>query len=534
MIPLELSDIAAVTGGRLAGGAEPGAVVDGFVEFDSRKIAPGGLFVALPGKNVDGHDFARAAIDHGAVAVLAARDVGVPAIVVERVQRAAGDNSDLAVGDPDGSATGVVRGMSKLATHVAHRLVAEHGLTIVGVTGSAGKTSTKDLIAAVLSAAGETVAPPGSFNNEIGHPYTVLRCAPTTRYLVAEMSARGIGHIAHLATIAPPKIGVVLNIGSAHLGEFGSKDNIAVAKGELVEALPAADDGGVAILNADDPYVSPMHKRTKARVVYFSAEGAQGGARAPEYYATDVELDDLTRASFTLHSPGYEPQRVRLAVFGAHQVSNALAAAAVGIESGLDAATVARCLSAAHGVSGNRMDVKTRADGVTVINDAYNANPDSMRAGIAALGFTASARPGARSIAVLGEMGELGEDSLAAHEELGHELARYRVSHLVAVGRSKAVDALAREAQRHGIKVVSVPGVDDAAAEVEDILSHPPAGEEGWHERAERDVVLVKASNSQGLWAVAARLLEGHPLRGAAAQADRADNTGRFGTEGSS
>lgn len=515
MIPLKLAEIAKITGGRLNDAADPEAVVDGFVEFDSRKIAPGGLFVALPGKRVDGHDFAAAAVEKGAAGVLAARDVDAPAVVVPKAQPREGDNSDLAANDPDGSAAGVVAAMSKLASHVAHHLTSHGGLSIVGITGSAGKTSTKDLVASVLSAGGETVAPPGSFNNEIGHPYTVLRCTPTTRFLVAEMSARGIGHIAHLATIAPPSFGVVLNVGTAHIGEFGSKENIARAKGELVEALPTAADGGVAILNADDPLVSAMAQRTRARIVRFSASGQR-----VDYYATDISLDDVTRASFTLHSPGNAPQRVELSVFGAHQVSNALAAAAVGIESGIDAATVARSLSEARGVSGNRMDVQTRSDGVTVINDAYNANPDSMRAGIAALGFTASGRPGARSIAVLGEMAELGGDSVAAHSELGHDLARYRVTHLVAVGENEAMEALARSAREQGIKVDVAPDVEAAATLVADILATPPAGEEGWYEREDKDVVLVKASNALGLWAVADQLLSGHSMKGVHSDGD--------------
>ncbi|TVS25157.1 UDP-N-acetylmuramoyl-tripeptide--D-alanyl-D-alanine ligase [Corynebacterium sanguinis] len=509
MIPLELATIAKITGGTLSDNANPHALVYGFVEFDSRKITSGGLFVALPGKHVDGHNFARNAIEQGAAGVLAAKDVGVDAVIVPKAAKLDGDNSELAANDPDGSAAGVVAGMSKLASYVATTLTNEHGLSIVGITGSAGKTSTKDLVASVLSAAGQTVAPPGSFNNELGHPYTVLRCTESTKFLVAEMSARGIGHIAHLATIAPPKFGVVLNIGSAHLGEFGSKENIAVAKGELVEALPDAAEGGVAILNADDPLVAGMAPRTSARVVTFSAEHSRA-----DYYATDISLDDVTRASFTLHSPGNDPQRVELNVFGAHQVSNALAAAAVGIESGIDAATVARCLSDAHGVSGNRMDVQTRSDGVTVINDAYNANPDSMRAGIAALGFTAAARPGVRSIAVLGEMGELGGDSVSAHRELGNELARYRVTHLVAVGDNPAMDALKDRARDRGIHVDSARDVDEATSLVKAILSVPPAGEEGWYERDTRDVVLVKASNALGLWAVANALLQGHSMRG--------------------
>ena len=506
MIPMTLEDIARVTGGTLSESADPQAKVTSYVEFDSRKITDGGLFVALPGSNVDGHDFAESAIARGAVGALVAREVGVPAVILPPVEAIEGDNSDLAAGDPDGSARAVVAGMAKLAAHVAGTLVDKHGLRIAGVTGSAGKTSTKDLIANVLGRGGETVAPPGSFNNEIGLPYTVLRCTENTDFLVAEMSARNIGHIAQLASIAPPHIGVVLNVGSAHLGEFGSRENIARAKGELVEALPA---NGVAILNADDDLVSGMAPRTKGRVVRFSAEGK--GAKNADYYATGIQLDDVARATFTMHSPAGAPQRVSLKVFGAHQVSNALAAAAVGIEAGLDAATVADALSNAHSVSVNRMDVNTRADGLTVINDAYNANPDSMRAGIAALGFTAAARPGVRSIAVLGEMGELGSDSVEAHRALGDELARYRVTHLVVVGDSEETQVLAERATERGIETHSAGGVDEAAGIVSEIVRTAPPGEENWRSRADRDVVLVKASNAVGLWRVAEILLADGP-----------------------
>ena len=505
MIPLTLAQIADITGGRLSDEADPGTQVTGYVEFDSRKIGPGGLFIALPGANVDGHDFVDKAIESGAAAALTTREVGRPAVIVAKQKPREGDNSDLAANDPDGSAAGVVAGMTKLAAHVARELAGNHGLQIVGVTGSAGKTSTKDLIAAVLSRAGETVAPPGSFNNEIGHPYTVLRCTEETDYLVAEMSARGIGHIAHLATIAPPSIGVVLNVGSAHLGEFGSRENIATAKGELVEALPA---DGVAVLNADDDLVSAMRSRTQARVVTFSAAG-----NAADYYATDVELDAVARASFTMHAPASEPQRVELNVFGAHQVGNALAAAAVGMELGMDAETVADALSSAHSVSVNRMDVNTRVDGVTVINDAYNANPESMRAAIAALGYTAAARPGVRSVAVLGEMGELGADAQAAHAALADELARYRVTHLITVGGGANMEALADRARSRGIDATGAANAAEAAEAVRALIASSPAGEENWHAREDRDVVLVKASNAARLWVVAESLLEGHTLR---------------------
>lgn len=506
MIELTLKEIAEITGGYLDEVDDPQAQVTSFVEFDSRKITPGGLFLALPGARVDGHDYARAAVDQGALAVLAARPVGVPAIVVEPTGRVEGDgaNADIYAHDSDGSAAAVVRALSALAQAVTRRLADNGNLTIVGVTGSAGKTSTKDLMAAIFHCAGETVAPPGSFNNEVGHPYTALRCDWQTKYLVAEMSARGLGHIRHLADIARPTIGAVLNVGSAHLGEFGSRENIAQAKGELVEALPAAAEGGVAVLNADDSFVAAMASRTQAKVVYYSA--ANPPAPEADYTATDVELDDVARAAFTLHSPNAAPQRIKLQVFGVHQVSNALAAAASAIESGIPAEKVAAALSGHRNASANRMDVYSRPDGVTIINDSYNANPDSMRAAIAALGYTTAARPDARAIAVLGEMGELGAEAEQAHQQLGAELAKYNVDRLIVVGDTPACRALSAAAADRGITTTVGADHAQAAQLVEETLRTPPAGVEQWSQRAAKDVVLIKASNAQLLWRVAATL----------------------------
>ncbi|KQB85218.1 UDP-N-acetylmuramoyl-tripeptide--D-alanyl-D-alanine ligase [Corynebacterium oculi] len=488
MIPLSLAQIADIVGGELHDVPDPEALVTGFVEFDSRKVTPGGLFIALPGARVDGHDFAATAVSAGAVAVLAARPVDAPAIVVKPRGKAS-SNAELFSHDEDGSAAAVVEALSALARAVVGELSREHGLRVIGVTGSAGKTSTKDLIASVLRQIGPTVAPPGSFNNEIGHPYTALRCEPDTRFLVAEMSARGLGHIAHLARIAPPLMGVELNVGSAHLGEFGSRENIAQAKAELVEALPGE---GVAILNADDDYVASMARRTQARVLTFSAEGKPDA----DLRATQIDLDDVARASFTLTHRG-DNVRVNLQVFGAHQVSNALAAAAVGLENGLSLEQISAGLSSHVTASAHRMDVHTRADGVTIINDAYNANPDSMRAGIAALAYTASARTQARSVAVLGEMSELGAEAVAAHRELGREVARYHIADLVMVGTSQACRATAEAAAEGGVRTRMVDTIDAAVAELEGRLG--PG-----------DAVLVKASNSQGLWRVAERLMSAH------------------------
>src|ERR1700754_4249408 len=251
MIEMRLADVAAVTGGRLHRASGEERVIA--VEFDTRVIGQGGLFVALPGERVDGHDFAAAAVGAGAVAVLAGREVDAPAVVVPPAERDTG--TYLGETDPDGVGAAVLAALARLAGHAVRALPAT---TVVGVTGSSGKTSTKDLLAAVLAPLGPTVAPPGSFNNELALPWTALRADAATRHLVLEYSARGPGHIARLAAAVPPRIGLVLNVGSAHLGEFGSRAAVAAAKGELVEALPAEEDGGVAVLNADDPAVAAM------------------------------------------------------------------------------------------------------------------------------------------------------------------------------------------------------------------------------------------------------------------------------------
>jgi UDP-N-acetylmuramoyl-tripeptide--D-alanyl-D-alanine ligase len=452
VIPLTLAEVAGAVGGVLHDVPDPQARVTGDVELDSRRIGPGGLFVALAGERVDGHEHAAGAVAAGAVGVLAARPVGVPAVVVPDVPAA----------------------LAALARAVLARLP---GVTVVGLTGSSGKTTTKDLLAQLLAELGPTVAPPGSFNNELGHPYTVLRSTVDTRYLVLEKSARGIGHIAWLTGIARPRIGVVLNVGSAHLGEFGSRENIARAKGELVEALPA---DGVAVLNADDPLVLAMADRTAARVV------TVGLAGTADVRATGVTLDERGTPSYELRTAaGSVP--VTLAVHGAHQVGNSLAAAAVALELGMPLPAVAAALGRARALSRWRMEVTERADGVLVVNDAYNANPESTAAALRALITMARGR---RSWAVLGEMAELGESAAAEHARIGALTAELGVDRVVVVGpAAQPLHSAAREGSVH------VADVDAAIALLRSEL------------RPE-DVVLVKASRSAGLERVALALAE--------------------------
>ncbi|GAA3445785.1 UDP-N-acetylmuramoyl-tripeptide--D-alanyl-D-alanine ligase [Planomonospora venezuelensis] len=475
MIPLPLARIAEITSGALTGMADPRAVVRGPVVIDSRAAVPGSLFVAFKGDRADGHDFAAQAVEAGAVAVLAERPVEAPAVIV-------GDT---------------MAALAALATAVCAELT---GSTVIGVTGSAGKTTTKDLLARLTARIGPTIAPVGSFNNEIGHPLTVLKADETTRYQVLELSARGVGHIAELARIAPPKIGVVLNVGTAHLGVFGGREAIAQAKGELVEALPA---DGVAVLNADDPLVAAMAERTAARVTWY------GRAASAAVRAEGVTVDDRGRASFTLRTPsGAAPVSLRL--YGEHAVENALAAAAAAYELGLPVATIAEELSEAEPRSRWRMEVSDRADGVTVINDAYNANPDSMRAAFGALDALAGAR---RRFAVVASLQELGEESDALNEGVGRLAGGAGLTGLVVVGDgagpilagARAAGAVPgvlgggeASAPRDGARTVvaCVPDAGAAAAALEAAL-------------APGDVVLVKGPRVAGLERVAEALLGG-------------------------
>jgi UDP-N-acetylmuramoyl-tripeptide--D-alanyl-D-alanine ligase len=463
MIALTLGDVARAVGGRLAGGADPAAPVTGF-STDSRSVAHGDLFVAVVGEHHDAHDFAGEVAAAGA-AVLAARPVDAPSVVVE-------DDAVLALG--------------RLARWVVDSLP---GLVVVGITGSSGKTSTKDLMAHVLAALGPVVAPRGSFNTEVGLPLTALQVDGTTRVLVAEMGARDVGHIAYLCGITPPRVGVVLNVGSAHVEVFGSRERIAAAKGELVEATPPAARGGVAVLNADDPLVAAMAPRAAGRVVTF------GRSASAHVRAEDETLDAESRASFVLVAGG-ERHPVALRLHGAHMVLNALAVAAVAVELGVAPGDVAARLSEASPASRWRMEVSTTPAGVTVVNDAYNANPESVVAALDALavmGAAAEGRPARRTWAVLGEMRELGEAAAEAHERIGREAAERGIDHVVAVGAGAIGVATGAQGVGGATVVVAVPDTGAAARLLGEQVR-------------EGDVVLVKASRASGLETVAAAL----------------------------
>ena len=425
MIPLKLSEIALLTGGVLHG---EDVVVTGPVEYDSRKMTEGGLFVAFVGSKVDGHDFVPAS----AAGVLGSRTTDKPTVVVEDPRAALG----------------------LLARAVLDRLP---GLIVIGITGSSGKTSTKDMIGQLLARIGPTIAPPGSLNNELGLPYTVLQADAETRFLVLEMGARGIGHLTYLCGIAPPRIGVVVNVGVAHLGEFGSVEAIAAAKSELVQALPA---NGLAVLNGDDPLVAAMASMSEAPVELV--------------HAGEVSLDEHARP--LVHG-------VRLALHGAHQAGNALLAAAVARHCGLPEAELRAALADLRPISARRMDVFDRADGVTVIDDSYNANPASTAAALRALIATAGGR---RTIAVLGyhaELGKPGGDAeRSGHAEVGALAATLGVDVLIAVEEAAApiLEGAASVRSWEGEAVL----VSDQGAATEAVRRRMRSG----------DVVLVKGS----------------------------------------
>jgi UDP-N-acetylmuramoyl-tripeptide--D-alanyl-D-alanine ligase len=451
MIPMTLAGIARVLDASLHDVPDPDAVVTGPPAVDSREVAPGGLFVATAGARVDGHDYAGKAVSAGAVAVLATRPVGVPAIVVPDVQAALG----------------------VLARHVLARL----DCTVIALTGSVGKTTTKDLLAQILERQAPTVSTDRSFNNQLGLPVTVLRADTATRYLVLEMGAAQKGDLTYLTGIAPPHVGLVLNVGAAHVSRMGGGlADVARAKGELVEALPP---DGYAVLNAADPYVLGMAQRTRATVVLFGVTGVR---------AEDVHMGAGARPVFDLVTPTGRA-RVALDLVGEHQVANAVGAAAAAVTLGVSTGEIAAGLTAATRRSSGRFEITERPDGVTVIDDAYNANPESMRAGLRAFRALAGDR---RTVAILGAMGQQADASLARHEEVGRQVADLGIDVLVAVGAGDP-EAMARAARGGQVAVRTAEDVAAAVTIATELIS--PG-----------DVVFVKASSEYGLGACAREL----------------------------
>lgn len=500
MRALTLAEIAEVVGGQLHL-ADPLLVVRGSVALDSRDVVPGGLFAAFDGAQVDGHRFAAAAVGAGATAVLASRPVPAPAVLVPDVRAA----------------------LARLAHHqlAGSRTPAGRDPLVVGITGSFGKTTTKDLLAAILETEAPTVATAGSFNNELGLPLTVLRADEATRYLVLEMGAARAGDLSYLTSIAPPRIGAVLAVGNAHVETFvagaGARavddplSLVAEAKAELVEALPAGSAGGVAVLNADDPRVAAMAARTDADVVWFGREhghehGRDRGRDREHGRRTVISAVDerLMRGKpvFTLTTPDGDAL-VRLSLLGTHQVGNALAAAAVAWSLGVGVDRIATALSATGPRSDSRLAVRTRdVDRVTVVDDAYNAFPESMAAALYAT-WALAADDSRRVVAVLGEMVAQGTDTAVRHRRIGALAADLGFAALIVVdgpdsefydsARPAALADAARDGAP-GMLVRRARDRDEALVLVRELIRPD-------------DVVLVKGSHDLGLNAVAEALL---------------------------
>ncbi|WP_374010262.1 UDP-N-acetylmuramoyl-tripeptide--D-alanyl-D-alanine ligase [Leifsonia sp. LS-T14] len=473
MIALTLAEIAAATRGTLlldGTDATPETTVSGNSTTDSREVVPGTIFFAKPGEFTDGHLFAPQAVDAGAALLVVDRPLAlaVPQLLVE--------DTVLALGD--------------LATEVIARVRALGRLKIVGITGSNGKTTTKNLLRAVLEQVGPTIAPRASFNNEVGAPVTMLQVTEETQFLVAEMGASGIGEIARLVRMARPDVGVVLKVGLAHAGEFGGIEKTLQAKTEMVTDLLETD---VAVLNIDDPRVATMAGKTAARVLWFGLE--EGAA----VRATDI-VADRRGTSFTLHLPPSdggdgEPQSrpVRFQVLGEHHVMNALAAAASAYVLDVDIDTIVNALQTVKTAERGRMEVLGNSE-VTVINDAYNASPDSMAAALKTLAQIRE--PGSRTLAVLGEMSELGEFSGEEHDRIGLLAVRLGIDQLVIVGP---------EARRMHITAINEGSWDGESLYFE---TQDAAFEHLRTALRPGDTVLVKSSNSAGLRFLGDRLGE--------------------------
>ncbi len=442
-----------------------------FVTTDSRDCVDGSLYVARRGESADGHDYCAPAVLGGASALIVEQidsSIPVPQIRVE--------DSTIALGE-----------LAK--AHLED--LREHGdIKVLGVTGSVGKTTTKDLLARITSHFGPTIAPKLSFNNEVGCPLTVLRADENTQFLVLEMGASGPGHIAYLTQIAPLDVALVLMVGRAHLGGFGSVESLTAAKSELIQGLV---DSGVAVLNYDDPNVWGMRDIAPSAVVTFSAQGADFA----DYRVKDTVLDQLGRASFTVVAPEQSAD-IALNLVGVHQVSNALAAAAAAGTLGLDLDEVATILAEARPDSPHRMDVRElsiqepRSVDFTLIDDSYNANPDSMKAAFAVASRLADEKR--RILMVLGEMLELGEEGESIHREVGDSALQSKPALIVQLGENaKYVDDFDKD-RNPTLEVSNALDSDEALRLVLDRLQSG-------------DIVLVKGANGSGSWKVADALI---------------------------
>ena len=400
MISVSASQLATILGAKLVG---TGSVnVTGSAETDSRLVSSGSIFFAKLGEQADGHDFVEDAKSRGALVAVVEHPVDI-----DIVQLVVANSVDA---------------LGSLAAWLIGELKSKGNLKVVGITGSNGKTTTKNMLRAILSQVGNTIAPIESFNNKVGAPISILRADLTTEFLVVEMGAEGLGSIAYLAKMARPDVAVILKVGMAHAGEFGGIETTARIKGELAEAV---GEGSALVLNADDGMVAAMKDRTKATVHWF------GTSSDANFWASDISLSK-SGTSFLLHWPDGEQSSVQLSILGEHHIMNALAAATVSSLLGASKSQIVGALEAMELAERWRMQRLVRPDGVTVINDSYNASPDSMKAALQTLAQLG--RMGSRTIAVLGEMAELGEYSRHEHDSIGRLVVRLNIDQLVVVG----------------------------------------------------------------------------------------------------
>ena len=464
MIPLTLEEISvAINAATL--NLDSNLKVTGKVVIDSRKVSQGDLFVAINGEKVDGHDFCHEAIKQGAIAVISSKElVGIPTLLVKE-----GNAASKNVDQP------TVIALGKLASYLLMKLP---NIFKIAVTGSSGKTTTKDLLFDLGNLIGPTVAPVGSYNNEIGMPQTILECDEKTKVLILEMGAREVGNIKKLCQIAKPDTSILLNIGSAHIEIFGSRELILKTKSEIIECLNAED---VAVLNHEDETFSKQ--KTKAKVVSFGLSGADVSAK-------NVVLNDKAQASYELEFEGKVSQ-VNLKLVGAHQVSNSLAAAAVFLKKGLDIDLVAKTLSNSVAKSKWRMQVEVNRKNITVINDSYNANPESMKAAIRTLKQAGADK---KTFIIVGEMLELGSDSKQMHEEVADLIQKLDVKKTLVVGNGAKIvsDYLSNNAYKGRLEFCM--DIDSAISKTKEMVEI-------------NDVVLVKASRAIGLERVANALM---------------------------
>lgn len=463
MIKTELSEVAVAVNGVLHGSDD---TVFGSVETDSRLVSAGSLFFAKPGEVTDGHNF-----------IQSAKNLGAVGAVVERFSPEI-DLPQIVVGD-------TVLALGALAANVLERLRGKTKIKVVGITGSNGKTSTKNMLGRILSGFGKTISPIESYNNEVGAPISILKIDETTDFLVVELGAAGIGSISYLANICKPDIGVILKVGLAHAGEFGGIEVTARIKGELAQSLL---ESATLIYNSDDALVSAMTDLTSAKAISF------GTNASADYRVDSVDLS-IEGTSANFHLPSGENVRVDLQILGEHQLMNAAAALAVADQLQLPANQIAKTLSQMPMAERWRMQLTNRPDGVSVINDAYNASPESMKAALQTLAHLG--KSGRRTIAVLGEMAELGEFSRESHDQIGRLVVRYNIDQLLVVGAAA--------------KLIHMGALQEGSWDGESIF-FDSSSEALVHIRGmleSGDIVLVKSSKSANLRHLGDDLVEG-------------------------